>query len=396
MNSREGIVVKVTEQYIVVIHPEDGTFANIPRLKNQVPHLGENFTYQPKSLFLFSKSKWIKLASVACLLILSLFAWPVFQVKDASAAAYVVAFDINPSLEVYFDSQLHVIKIVAMNKDGENVISGLDYTNKNLSETINSIIDRCVEQHYLKPDQKGNITTTIIPLTSDNKLDQTAVSAAINNALSDNHIKAQVHISVDEKNTLDKANQLQLSINKYKLFKQLQQNGITVPIEDVRQQSIKELLNLLPADNGNGLNKVDSSTPIPGGEQNLSSGTSDGSIINNGKDKEALKVKEQKHSQVPKEKTDASGTDVPSHDVNTNVNTDTGNKEIDPTISIDQKNVPTPDIHVQIPNLDNVVPDQLDTGSSSQEPIVIDNGDKTQDNVELPNNPTFDHAPTGE
>lgn len=388
MNSREGIVVKVTEQYIVVIHPEDGTFANIPRPKNQVPQIGEKFAYHPKSSFLFWKSKWMKMALAACLFILSLFAWSVFQVKDASAADYIVAIDINPSLELYFDRQLHVIKIVAMNKDGENIISGMDYTNKNLSETMNSILDRCVEQHYLKPDQKGNITTTIIPLTSDNKLDQTLVSAAIHNALSESHIEAQVHISIDKKSTLDKAHQLHLSVNKYKLLEQLQQNGITVPIESVRQHSIKELLNLLPTDNSNGLNEVDSSTP-------LSTGTSDGSIIKDDKNIEVLKVKEKEHPQVPNEKTDASGTEVSSHDVNT----DTGNLEKVPNIPIVQENVPTPDINEQVPNLDNVAPDQLDTGSSSPEPdvqIFIDNGDKLQDKVELPNAPTFDHAPTGE
>jgi hypothetical protein len=211
MKPKEGIVVKVTEQYIVVIHPEDGTFTNFPRPKNQIPHIGEKFTYQPKSLS--SKWRWMKLASIACLFILSFFVWFVLQEKNASATAYIVAVDINPSLELYTDNQLHVINVVALNQDGEKVISGLNFANKNLSDMINSIIDRCVEQHYLKPDQKGLITTAIIPITMENKLEQTVVSAAFNEALSENHIEAQVNVSIVEKKTLDKAHQLQLSVN---------------------------------------------------------------------------------------------------------------------------------------------------------------------------------------
>jgi hypothetical protein len=367
MNSREGIVVKVTEQFIVVIHPEDGTFANIPRPKNQVPHIGEKFTYQLKSLSLSSKSKWMKWASAVCLIILSLFVWSLFQVKDASAAAYVVAIDINPSLEVYIDSQLQVVKIVAMNRDGANVSSGLDFANKNLFQMINSIIDRCVEQHYLKPDQKGIITTTIIPLTPDNKLDQTAVSTAFNNALSENHIEAQVQISVDEKNTLDKAHQLQLSVNKYKLYEQLQQNG---------------------------QNDDDPTTPLD--SDTIDSETSDESIIIDNKDVE--EQKEQEHPQVPIEKeADDSGTEV-SNDVDNSVKVD---KEKDHNIPIDQETgtEPSQDNIEQVPNSEmpnsevpkseDVKQDIVDTGGASQEPVV-------QEIIEQPIDPTLDNEPTGE
>jgi hypothetical protein len=117
----------------------------------------------------------------------------------------------------------------------------------------------------------------------------------------------------------------------------------------------------------------------------LQSGNSDESIINDNKVDEEQKG--QQDPQVHKQKTDASGTEMPSDSDHKNK----GNKEKDHNIQKDQETgtKPSQDINEQAPNSDVVNQDNLDTGSSSQEPDV-------QAIIEQPIDPTLEIVPTSE
>lgn len=251
MKSYDGVVVKVTDKQVVLLCTQDGTFKNIPRGKNQIPLIGEKLTYKEKKSF-FHPMQWVKLASVACLLFLIFSMYP----TKPAEAAYIVAIDINPSMEVYLDKDFKVTRVVTLNPEGDRIITKIDYNKKYISEMVKLIIDQCVTEKYLTSSTNERVTTSIIPIKDEYKLNEAVLQSMFQNSLKQDAVTADVNVTLGSKEILEKAHQLKLSVNKYKIYEKLKQKGISVSLETVQSSSITNLLEI-----EQGKNKKDQKNP---------------------------------------------------------------------------------------------------------------------------------------
>ncbi len=239
MKKNTGIVIDVTETEIVLMCPSDGTFKNIPRSPDHVPLIGEQMTYSNRTRFSFMPL--MKYAAVACIALLVAFAASIYPMKKADAAAYVVALDINPSIEIYADANLRIINVAAMNQDGEKVIRNLDYQGKSVIDVLKLTIDRCIQMNYL--GVQGNpITTTIIPLTDDLQLHEADIRQAIETSLDEHQVHAEVFVATGSKQLLETSHQLHMSVNKYRIYEDLIDRQVPITIEEVMNTPIDDLL----------------------------------------------------------------------------------------------------------------------------------------------------------
>jgi hypothetical protein len=241
LKQKEGIVVKVTKNYIVLMCA-DGMFKNIRRSETQIPLIGERFFYKEKEI----SPSWFKyagIACIACVLVLVLFVFNMFQTVSPQPV-YIVALDINPSLEVHTDKDLKTIGLFALNKSGEKIVDGIDYKGKPLPEVVDLIIERSVRKDYLKKGEKGLITVAVIPMEGDGRLKGIEIKDTIDNSLVKHAALADVSIAYDKKETYEEARTLGLSVNKYKLYRMLKDKGIHFTVEEIKEKSIKDLMKL--------------------------------------------------------------------------------------------------------------------------------------------------------
>jgi hypothetical protein len=235
MSELHGVVVKVTDKHIVMLC-NNGTFKNIPRSKDHFPLIGERIFYKRKTK-LFQAKGWMALVSVACLLFLM---FTMVPLKNAEAA-YIVAIDINPSIEVCLDENLKGMSIRTLNSDGDLIVSQLEYKGKDLSHIIHSIIAQCAKKHYISSDGNALVSTTIIPTRDEGKLTPNQVEYMVHSSLKEHKVTADVKVEVGSKQLLKVAHENNLSVNKYKVFKDYQDNGVDVSPETVRSTPINQL-----------------------------------------------------------------------------------------------------------------------------------------------------------
>ncbi|PLR84347.1 anti-sigma-I factor RsgI family protein [Bacillus sp. V33-4] len=235
----QGIVIEVNQEYVVIMC-EGGIFKNIPWPEDGVPRIGQLYTYSEKST---SRFRPIKYLSLAAILVLSVIGYFLFN-SQTQQDSYVVAIDINPSVEVHIDKQLNILKVIPVNDDGQEVIKSISTEDENLYTFIDEFIRHTVKKKYLKTDKKGLVAVTVVPLRGNlDELDDD-IQSALTVSLNDNKVDAEVFIKKENKNTLDKAHKASLSINKYVSYKDLIDKGHNISKETIRSRSIAELKEL--------------------------------------------------------------------------------------------------------------------------------------------------------
>lgn len=109
---------------------------------------------------------------------------------------------------------------------------------------IEEIVNESVEQQYLVEKTKGDISISVIPLKEEAVNIEASVKEAVQASLKKKEITADVKVSTEHAQTLEKAKQVNLSVNKYLLFEEFNQKGINLDIEEYGKQSISVIKNM--------------------------------------------------------------------------------------------------------------------------------------------------------
>lgn len=235
----KGIVVKVTAEAIVLLC-EGGQFKNVPREENEIPKIGQTYTYIEKQNRGFTHfTKYLTLASG---LFIAIFAYLLLTLMKPEEA-YMFAVDINPSIEIFTDEQLNVVDIHYLNEDGKIVTNAIQYENESIHAVIEKIIDISVKKKYLATDKEGMVSLTVIPLKKERPLNNNDIRSSVEKALKLNAISANVSINNGSKKLLEEAHKKNLSINKYQLYKELKKNNIHLNLNELKEKSIRVILN---------------------------------------------------------------------------------------------------------------------------------------------------------
>lgn len=279
MEEKSGIVIKVTENYIVLIMP-DGSFINVKRSKSQVPLIGERFIYKEKQHSVFYY-RWKAAAAVACMLILAFFTYRLLMMSN-SQPAYLVALDINPSVEVYADKNLVTTNVTALNEDAEKLTDVAKYKGKNLLDAIDLIVEQSIRAGYLKQSQKGLIKMTVIPMQKNNSINEDSIRTSIQKLLLKENKQAEIEIGFETGDIIEEAHQSGLSINRYILYKSLRGKGISITVEEARRIPLKNLQNYETPRNNDSNGRIAPQPNTSGGEKSGKPGNSGEQGYNDG------------------------------------------------------------------------------------------------------------------
>lgn len=264
MEEKSGIVVKVTEKHIVLIMP-DGSFKNAKRSKTQVPLIGERFMYKEGRHSVFY-SRWTAVAAVACMLVLAVFTYRLLMTSN-SRPAYLVALDINPSVEVYADKNLVTTNVTALNEDGRKLTDMTKYKEKNLLDTIDLIVEQSISKGYLNQNKKGLIKITVISMQKNNSVNGNNIRTSIQKLLLKDNIQAEIEIGFETGDVIEEAHQSGLSINRYILYKMLRGKGISITVEESRNMPLENLQNYETIRNNDNTGRITPQPNTSGGEK---------------------------------------------------------------------------------------------------------------------------------
>lgn len=234
-----GIVMKITEQCIVVLC-EDGKFRNIPHLPD-MPQLGDRIPVTAAVEALpgrkhhatrrFRQAWWV-VASIL-LLVGSVFLWNAFTGGGPST---LVAIDINPSIELYVERSGRVERVKLLNDDARKLISERELKGQDFYKAVHVIFDEAEEQGYLDAGKgkKWILLSTVDLKSAPFQLDKQKIGTT-GNGYELEWFKA-------DRKLMEKAEEAELTLNKYIVYEKAKGKGIELNIEDLRSHSIAAAL----------------------------------------------------------------------------------------------------------------------------------------------------------
>lgn len=238
---KQGIVVKVTEELIVLM-TNDGGFKNIPRNPDCFPRIGEPISYtEHREDKVNLAHNWIKYFAYAAVVVLMVFGYSTFLSKSAQET-FLVAVDINPSIEIYTDSDYRVLRLIAINHEAEELIDNIDTEGKNLEVVLKDLISQSIKKGYLKNNQESLIVSSVVDLQLGKKDISKEVKNTIEHVLQKEKFSTSVVVEREEKDMVVEAHKNLVSVNKYKLYKKINSSGGKVDLKEIKKKPVKALL----------------------------------------------------------------------------------------------------------------------------------------------------------
>ncbi|QOY36855.1 anti-sigma-I factor RsgI family protein [Anaerobacillus isosaccharinicus] len=225
----EGIVVKVTETTIVLLS-SDGSFRNVGRPEKSVPLIGEQYIH------IEAKQPWLKFGSMVAVVFLAIFSYAFFSFEQENYS-YVVAMDINPSIELTLNEEMIVMKTTAYNEEGETLLSSIDVNGMTLTETLEKVISYSVDAGYLTYGD-GFLETSVISLKRNGSQIE-EIEKSIQATITP--LEIDVKVNQNNKATYDEAKNMDVSVNKLNYLKELEDEGVIESREIGKGKTVAEL-----------------------------------------------------------------------------------------------------------------------------------------------------------
>ena len=238
---RSGVVMEILPDGNVIVMTKGGEFLSIkPHKKVEI---GDEATFtlektRSKQARAYTRNfRWI--ASVAAVFLLLFIGVPGFLNTSEEVAAYV-SVDINPSVDLGISSQGNVVKITPLNIDGEKMISGIQSKLEDVSieQATGLIFQEARKLGFLKPEGDILVTMTNVgKIVIPNKEWQEKIQQSIDVSLITLQTSPKIH---------EEAEKSGLSAGKYAVYVIAQNKGYDVTIDQLKEQSIHDILQNKP------------------------------------------------------------------------------------------------------------------------------------------------------
>lgn len=233
---KRGLVTSVRENHCIVLTP-DGGYEKIP-LPSQAVTVGEEVTFS--RIRIPVQIRPVLMAASFLLVFMS--SMLLYQANLNQVAAYV-ALDINPSLEISVDRNLKVIDVLCLDEDASKLAAPGEFKGKSLNDTISELIDKAVEQDYIKSGEENLIVSTISNVEADAEtVDQEAICELLEKSVASKGRKVQVKVYTTSDEIHQKARNKGISSGKYLIYNELKKNGKPVKIDDLKKDSVKNVM----------------------------------------------------------------------------------------------------------------------------------------------------------
>jgi|GEM_PF-1856855 len=233
---KRGLVTSVRENHCIVLTP-DGSYEKIP-LPSPAVTVGEEVTFS--RIRIPAQIRPVLMAASFLLVFMS--SMLLYQANLNQVAAYV-ALDINPSLEIAVDRNLTVIDVLCLDEDARKLTAPGEFKGKSLDYTISGLIDKAVEQDYIKTGEENLIVSTISNVESGaDTVDQEAICELLEKSVASKGRKVQVKVYTTSDEIHQKARNKGISSGKYLIYRELKKNGKPVKIDDLKKNSVKNVM----------------------------------------------------------------------------------------------------------------------------------------------------------
>ena len=207
-------------------------------------YLNEAVRYQHKKKSgVVTAMKWVAAAACLCLLVGSSMFYSNSKVDS------VVSIDINPSIELTVSKDDKVLSAVALNKDAEKVLDGMDLKKVDLDIAINAIIGSLLKNGYL--DEVYNAINICVENDDTKRADEISekIKAEISSIMAEKDligdVNSQSHPLDEELKKL--AEKHGVSVGKLMLAQKVSEN-VDISLEVAVKLTISELWDLLEAE----------------------------------------------------------------------------------------------------------------------------------------------------
>ena len=163
----------------------------------------------------------------------------------------VISLDVNPSIEIDVNRKERVLKVNALNEEGQAVIGDMDLAGSDLEVAVNALVGSMLRNGYI-----SDLSNSILVSVDNDDADrgsalQAKLAASIDDLMqTDNFLGAVISQTVDKDDELTQlAEQYGITPGKAQLIRQLTTQNTMLQFEDLARLSINEL-NLL-SESGN-------------------------------------------------------------------------------------------------------------------------------------------------
>ncbi len=142
---------------------------------------------------LFSGWKWQRFAAVSAAGVLLITGGVITgQVIGNGKTVAVVAFDVNPSLELELNGKEKVIKVNAVNDDAKKIVGDMNLEKVDLNVAVNAIIGSMLQKGYLSVEENSILVSVNAQSENEAERMQKTLSTDISALLSNSNINACV------------------------------------------------------------------------------------------------------------------------------------------------------------------------------------------------------------
>ncbi|MBE5888164.1 MAG: hypothetical protein E7283_04930 [Lachnospiraceae bacterium] len=151
------------------------------------------------------------------------------QITGLNDVETVIAFDVNPSIEIEVNSRGQVIDVKALNEDAQIVVGTMKFRNVDLEVAVNAIIGSMLKNGYLSVDQNSILVSVHSRNSEKAAALKETISTDITAILDGSNIEASVIVQEYERNEeVDKiAKENKISHGKAKLIARIIKAGLT-------------------------------------------------------------------------------------------------------------------------------------------------------------------------
>ncbi|HLN62981.1 MAG TPA: anti-sigma factor domain-containing protein [Symbiobacteriaceae bacterium] len=234
----KGVLLELTGRQGVVL-TQQGEFKRVP-LPKGAWDIGDEVEFaetQPAAW-----TRWGAVAAAAVVLLLAPVGWNVYA--DAQPQA-IVTVDINPSLQLTLNRKDVVLKAEALNTDGELVLHGVKWERRPVNEVLTAVTSRAVEEHKLDPQSEtGAVVVAVAPAKKEDLPQAQAdrIRDKAYDAVTTVAGKASVVALEAKASEKAEAEATGLDVGKFLLYTQMEQKGLQVKPEDLKQQGPGKLM----------------------------------------------------------------------------------------------------------------------------------------------------------
>lgn len=184
--------------------------------------------------------KLISYASVAAVLFFIFVQWEL----NNSVVSSRIYLDVNPSINIEMNKKDKIIALIALNKDGEKIVEGIDYKGKSVYTIIDELLNRMIQGNYISKDEPFLLLSTYNKDEQIAKIKEDEIENRIRKYLEKKSIdpiilsqKVNASIEKEEKEP-------ELSLTKKALIQKMNTLNPNLKVEKLKNLSISELMSL--------------------------------------------------------------------------------------------------------------------------------------------------------